>query len=123
MAKEEPAKPKRRIVKKAETVREKVEKSAKVNAKPKNQGIVRLTFYYIFWPFRFVGRGIKKVGRFFVPKYFKASWAELKQVTWPTGREAWKLTLAVIIFAIIFGAVITVVDIGLDKLFKKVILD
>lgn len=125
MAQKEPAKPKRRIVKKAETVRERVEKSAEQRSpKPsKDAGIVRLTFYYIFWPFRMLGRGIKKVGRIFVPKYFKESWGELKQVTWPNRRDTFKLTLAVIIFAIIFGALITVVDYGLDKLFRKVLLD
>lgn len=122
MAQEQPAKPKRRIVKKAETVREKVEKSAK-STKPKDKGVVRLTLYYIMLPLRFVGRGIKRVGRIFVPKYFKASWAELKQVTWPSFKDTWKLTFAVIIFAIVFGALITVVDLGLDKVFKKIILE
>lgn len=125
MAQEKPAKPKRRVVKKVETVREKVEKQAIASAKPKKEkkGIVHLTLRYIFWPFRMLGKGIAKIGRFVTPKYFKESWKELRQVTWPGRRETWKLTLAVIIFAIVFGALITVVDLGLDKLFKEVLLD
>jgi preprotein translocase subunit SecE len=120
VAKESPAKPKRRIVK-AQTIREKTDKKAEKPAPKK--GVVRLTLHYVALPFRYIGRAFKKVGRVFVPKYFRNSWAELKQVTWPTGREAWKLTLAVIIFAVIFGVLITVVDIGLDKLFRKVLTD
>lgn len=124
MAEEQPTKAKRRIVKKAETVREKVEKEKIANAKPKKEkGVVRLTLYYISWPLRMLGRGIKKIGRYIVPSYFKKSWEELKQVTWPTWRETWKLTLAVIIFSAIFGALITVVDYGLDKLFKQVLIN
>jgi preprotein translocase subunit SecE len=123
VAKEAETKPKRRIVKKAETVREKVEKAEKqATATPKKQGVVRLTLHYIAVPFRFIGRAFKRVGRFIVPKYFRNSWQELKQVTWPTGREAWKLTFAVILFAVIFGVLITVVDLGLDKLFRKVLI-
>lgn len=124
MAEEQPTKAKRRIVKKAETVREKVEKEKIASAKPKKEkGVVRLTLYYISWPLRMLGRGIKKIGRYVVPGYFKKSWEELKQVTWPTWRETWKLTLAVIIFSAVFGALITVVDYGLDKLFKQVLIN
>ena len=126
----EPAKPKRRMVKKAETVREKAEKSARpVPAKKK--GVLRLTLGYIGKPFRWIGRKLAKLGRFKLfriigkilwPAYFRNSWKELKQVTWPTRRETWQLTLAVIIFSIIFGVIIAVVDYGLDKLFKQVII-
>lgn len=114
-------KPKHRIVKQAETVREQVEKNRL--APPKEKGIVRLTLYYVSWPFRMVGRGIKKIGRYVVPGYFKKSWEELKQVTWPTGRDTLRLTIAVIIFSIVFGIFITVTDYGLDKLFRKVLID
>lgn len=118
---EDKAKPKRRIVKQAETIREKVEKQQ--HSKPKKQGIVRLTLRYITWPFRLIGRGIKKIGHYIVPGYFKKSWEELKLVTWPSARDTWKLTLAVIIFSVLFGAFITATDYGLDKLFRKVLID
>lgn len=60
--------------------------------------------------------------RYFTPKYVKASWQELKQVTWPGQRETWRLTGAVFTFAIIFGAIVTIVDKGLEKVFKSLIL-
>jgi len=130
----ESAKPKRRIVKKAETVREKAEKSSQ--PKPaKKAGVLRLTLRYIGTPFRWIGRQIAKVGRFLGrfkvfrflakilwPSYFRNSWKELRQVTWPTRREAAQLTLAVIIFSVIFGVLIAIVDFGLDKLFRQLIL-
>ena len=128
---EKSAKPEHRMVKKAETVREQAEKSAAVAEKKKDAGIARLTLHYIGVPFRPVGRLFKKLGRLkpfrilgyiLLPKYFRNSWKELRQVTWPKRREARQLTTAVIIFAALFGVMIAAVDYGLDKLFKQVLL-
>lgn len=128
---EESARPKRRIVKQAETVREIAEKSAK-SPITKEPGVFRLALRYIGKPFRFIGRGLAKIGHrqpfkfighLLWPAYFRNSWKELRQVTWPTRRESWQLTMAVIIFAAVFGALIAVVDFGLDKIFKQVLLD
>ncbi|MBX6334211.1 preprotein translocase subunit SecE [Candidatus Saccharibacteria bacterium] len=129
----EEAKPKRRMVKRAETVREKAEKASQ--AKPKKTGVLHLALRYIAAPFRWIGRGIAKFGRWLRkfkafkiigkilwPAYFRESWKELRQVTWPSRRETWQLTLAVIIFSVIFGALVAVVDFGLDKVFKKLII-
>lgn len=124
-------KPKRRIVKKAETVREKAEKSRVVKEKPKKQGVLGLVGRYIAAPFKFVGRPLAKLGRFKVfrilgrillPPYVRNSWKELRLVTWPKRKESWQLTLAVIIFSIIFGAIIAAVDYVLDKVFREVLL-
>ncbi len=60
--------------------------------------------------------------RWLVPSYFVNSWLEVRQVSWPNRRETWRLTLAVFIFAIVFGALVAAVDKGLDELFKQVIL-
>ena len=60
--------------------------------------------------------------RWLVPTYFINSWREVRQVSWPNRRETWRLSLAVFIFAIVFGALVAAVDKGLDELFKKVIL-
>lgn len=60
--------------------------------------------------------------RWLTPSYFVNSWREVRQVTWPNRRETWRLTLAVFIFAVVFGALVAGVDKGLDLLFKKVIL-
>lgn len=122
MASKETSKPKRRIVKKAETIREKVEKQSKSKAKPTRKGVLGMAWSFISWPFRKIGRGLAIVGRFVVPRYFKESWKELRQVTWPSRRDTMRLTIAVIIFSTVFGVVITVVDMLLDKVFRKVIL-
>lgn len=70
-------------------------------------------------PARFIGRVLSKI--FFV-NYFVGSWKELKNVTWPNRRETFKLTVAVITFALVFGVFITLVDFLLDKLFRGVLL-
>jgi len=112
----------RRIIKSAPTVREQASQHS-ANKAPKKSGIFRLAGHYIALPFKWLGRGLKKIGRFIIPSYFRNSWHELKLVTWPTRRESWQLTLAVILFAVIFGALVTIVDYGLDKVFRKVLLD
>lgn len=69
-----------------------------------------------------IGRGLKKVLGFLVPRYFVNSWREVRQVTWPGRRETWRLTTAVFIFAIIFGALVAGVDKVLDIIFKHLVL-
>ena len=126
---EEP-KSKRRIVKKAETVREKAEKAA---AAEENQQPRRLhtTKRRAGAPFRAAGRAGRKLGKFkpfhilgliLVPPYFRNSWKELRQVTWPPFRVSLRLSFAVIAFAIVFGCLVALLDYGLDKLFKQVLL-
>lgn len=129
---EQPAnsEPKRRLVKKAESIREKTEKSLTTQG-AKKPGVIRRVLRFIFTPFRWVGRKlaflgkyriVRILGKIFWPTYFRNSWKELRQVTWPTRRETFRLTLAVIIFSTIFGALIAGVDFVLDKVFKQVIL-
>jgi preprotein translocase SecE subunit len=67
-------------------------------------------------------RLVKKALSWLIPRYFVNSWRELRQVQWPKRRETWRLTLAVFVFAVIFGALVAGVDKGLDELFKKVVL-
>ena len=70
-----------------------------------------------------VSKGVpSKIGRKLVPKYFRNSWVELKQVTWPNRKQTIKLTFAVIAFATVFGIIIAVVDFFLDKLFRELLL-
>lgn len=68
----------------------------------------------VFRPFRFL--------RFLVPRYFINSWREVRQVVWPNRKETWRLTLAVFVFATVFGALVAGVDKGLDEIFKHVVL-
>lgn len=56
------------------------------------------------------------------PSYFSNSARELKNVSWPGRKETWKLVFAVFLFATLMGLAITLVDFGLEKLFKEVIL-
>lgn len=104
-----------------ETVRERSNAAGDKPAKRRPvRGALRRFFGLGFWkPFRVVGRVLS---RFLIPPYFKNSWRELQMVTWPDRRTTLRLTYAVIIFSIIFGVLVALVDFGLDKLFKKVIL-
>lgn len=76
---------------------------------------------YLPMPDTRAGRFLNK-RRSLMPRYFKQAWQEVKQVKWPGRRETAKLTLAVFIFAIFFGLLISLVDYGLDRLFKDLIL-
>lgn len=112
-----------------------------------DESMVRVFFRGFFWPLRMIGkglgwiahnpplkqighgiawffrlRGMRLLGRIIGFSYIRNSWRELQDVTWPNRREGRRLTTAVIIFSIIFGALIAIVDFGLDKLFKQVFL-
>lgn len=54
--------------------------------------------------------------------YLRGSWHELRQVTWPDRKTTAKLTLAVFVFAVVFGSVIALTDFLLDKVFRKILL-
>lgn len=136
---------KRRVVKKnTETVREKAAKqTAKGEQRPRR---IRSSARKASGPFRTVGRNLAEaagpfafllapfktkparfVGRFLAKvlfiNYVINSWHELRQVTWPGRRDTIKLTSAVFVFAIVFSVLIAVVDFGLDKVFKAILLE
>lgn len=132
----EPAKRKPRI-RKTETVRERNQRAAtkrdvKANKQPKGRlrkllGAIarplRTPAKIISWPFRtrpmrFIGRIL---GRIFWPKYFRNSWQELRLVTWPSRSETWKLTFAVIIFAVLFGLAAAGMDWVFDKVIQRIV--
>lgn len=138
----EASKKKRRIIKKAETVRERAAKAAETTPKPRR---IKRTASTAAKPVRLAGQGIKKaaspfafllrpfrtrpmraIGRFLAKvlllAYIRNSWREVRQVTWPSAKETAKLTLAVFAFAIAFALIIAVVDYGLDKVFKELLL-
>jgi len=119
---------KKRLVKKAETVREKAEKATEDSKQPRR---LQTTKRRASAPFRVAGQGGKKLGKFkpfrilgfiLVPPYFRNSWKELKQVAWPSLRISLRLSFAVIVFALVFGCLIALLDFGLDKIFKQVLL-
>jgi preprotein translocase SecE subunit len=112
-----------------------------------SESVVRIFFRGFFWPIKMIGRGfawlghrpplkqighairwffnlrfMRFLGRILGFSYIRSSLQELRLVTWPTRREGRRLTTAVIIFSVVFGALIALVDYGLDKLFKQVLL-
>jgi preprotein translocase SecE subunit len=121
-------KPKKRLVKKAETVREKAERVTTETAQPRR---LHKTKRRIGAPFRLIGRIGRRlnkikffriIGYIIVAPYFRNSFRELKHVTWPKFRESIRLTSAVILFAAVFGILVALVDFLLDKVFKQVLL-
>ena len=70
----------------------------------------------------FIFRPLRWLARHIIPSYFRRSVGELKQVTWPDRKQSRQLTLAVVMFATVFGVVVALLDYGLDKVFKKVFL-
>lgn len=69
-------------------------------------------------PVRFIGR---LLGRILWPKYFRNSWKEIQQVTWPSRRDTWKMTFAVIVFAVVFGLAAAGADFVLDKVIRRIV--
>lgn len=53
--------------------------------------------------------------------YVVNSWHELKQVHWPDRKKTWVLTVAVIVFSVLLGLLIFLLDAGFTYLFKTVI--
>ena len=72
--------------------------------------------------FKQIFKIIRLIGLIIIPKYVRNSFMELKGVTWPSFKESMRLTYAVIIFAVIFGVSVALVDYGLGKIFKTLLL-
>lgn len=123
----------KRRVKSVATVREqRSQQSGKTQKRRplrKLRGLVAAPFKRIaawgFWqsplwkPFRFIGKILSYV--LFIG-YIRNSFKELKLVTWPDWKQSWRLTWAVLVFSVFFGVIVAVVDFGLDKVFKQLIL-
>jgi preprotein translocase SecE subunit len=137
----------RRLRAPSQTVREKAEKAREEANTPKSRGAAGSFFYGLSWPLRMLWRGLKWlshrpplkqighglrwfftrrplrfIGRILGFGYIASSFREVKSVTWPTWRQSFRLTGAVIIFSVVFGGLIAGVDYGLDKIFKHIIL-
>lgn len=135
MAESKPSKTtKRRLRAPSQTVREQAQK-AQVEAdkpvKPRrlrraataaSKPLGRFAKLFDRQPFRAIGKVLSIIGRILLPRFIRNAFAELKFVKWPDRKQSRQLTFAVLMFAIAFGVVITVVDYGLDKLFKAIIL-
>ncbi len=53
--------------------------------------------------------------------YFKGAWIELRQVRWPNRKATWSLTLAVLLFTILFFTLIVLLDAGFKELFNLIL--
>ena len=75
-----------------------------------------------------IPKWLKIIGKPFVKifgpagRYVKGSFQELRQTKWPNRRSTWVLTLAVIVFAVAFAAIILGIDHLFDLVVKNVIL-
>jgi preprotein translocase SecE subunit len=127
VAEEPEAKKSKRRVKNPETFRQQALKAASEANKPVRPSRIKK----VWAPFRFIGRFFRFLNRFtplrilgliLFPPYFRNSWKELQQVTWPTFKQSLRLTWAVLLFAIIFGASVAAVDYGLEAVFKRILL-
>lgn len=54
--------------------------------------------------------------------YFVNSWKELRQVTWPNRKTAWKLTFTVIMFSALFAVLTSSLDFGFERLAREIFL-
>ena len=138
MAEDKPER-KKRVIKNPETFRERAAKAAEADAKPGRSsqvtGGVKTASRTVWGPFgsffrklfnlkifAWLKKPLRFIGRILLPRYIRNSWKELKLVTWPNWKQSRQLTFAVLVFAIVFGAAVALVDYGLDKIFKHLLL-
>lgn len=122
----------KRLVKNPETFREKALKATEASDKPKRSLKLKQTSGKVTQPVLGpVGRLLNKVfnrqpfiliSRILLPLYFRDSWRELRLVSWPSRKQSRDLTYAVLAFAVVFGGVVALVDYGLDKVFRSILL-
>ena len=72
--------------------------------------------------YKIISKFFYLIGLILWPRFIRNSFSELSQVEWPSRRETFKLTLAVIIFSVFFGAFVAGLDFGLTRFFKYILL-
>jgi preprotein translocase SecE subunit len=122
-------KPKRRLRAAPVTVRERVEQTtqkAEADSTPKRRKLrtpmaerVAKPKRQVFAPLRAIWRPIRWILRHIIPGYFKSAFHELRLTTWPNRKQSRQLTTAVVLFAVIFGIFVSLLDYGLNKVFKE----
>ncbi len=138
---------KRKLRAPSATVRENAEQAREAAAAPKQRTVFASFLLGLTWPVRMLWRGVvwlahrpplktighglrwfftrrpvRFVGRILGLSYLASSFREVRLVTWPTRRQSFRLTGAVIIFSVVFGAIVAGADYGLGKIFKHIIL-
>ncbi len=112
------------------SVRERAEQAIEEASKPKkksvNTDLTEVNVEQKSSPKKIVKKSdkVKKNRRFhIIPKFIREAFKEIRLVTWPDARTTTKLSVAVIIFATVFAIVVSLVDYGFGKIFKKVFLN
>ena len=54
-------------------------------------------------------------------RYLRDSWREIRQVRWPSRKATWKLFFAILIYTLLFGAIIMLLDVFFTWLFNLII--
>ena len=54
--------------------------------------------------------------------YLAASRAELTKVTWPNRRQTVQLTLVVVVFSLVFAAILGALDFAFSSLIQKLVI-
>ncbi len=129
---DEATKRKRRVLRSATEPTTLREQSEKAQAKSVREGKRSRVGRALGVPFRLIGRILRPLGKFkffraigyiLAPPYIRNAWNEVRLVTWPNSHQTRRLTFAVIVFSLIFGGIVAIVDYGLDKLFRALILN
>lgn len=123
-----------RVRKSPETVRERADKQTAKDHAPKGKiksKIVRplsvlrkvgnKEYHPVPVPDNKAGKVLKKRVRL-VPKFIREAWAELKLVTWPSKKEAARLTTAVLVFALAFSIFIQLLDVVFNRIVKEIFI-
>lgn len=93
----------------------KVEKTTKAKKPAKTTKTIEKTEKETKKPFILI-RPLVYFGR-----YLRDSWAEIRQVRWPSRKTTWKLFLAILVYTLIFVVVIMLLDALFSWLFNTVI--
>lgn len=133
---------KSRVRKKQESVRERTVKNAivleKKTLKQKLKALIMLPFKLVFkliglvfylpvlilkrlYQIKPVGILVRFLAKILLINYVVNSWKELKQVEWPSHKQTIRLSIAVFLFSVVFGMVISLVDYGLDKVIRRIV--
>lgn len=101
-ADKKPAKTTEKKQKKVEAKPAKIKAKAEVEKQPKK-------VFILFRPFAAIGR------------YIKNSWQEMRQVRWPNRKYTWKMTIAMLVYCVIFLAFIVLLDLLFSLLFNNLL--
>lgn len=122
---------------KLKSVKDAAELRSKAASKPSR---FKTVFKLIFKPFVVVGKWLNRPAyihriysddpsgsmltkhRHLIPAYVRNSVAEMKIITWLKFPNAWRLTMAVFIFAAFFALLVAALDWVLTDIFDKLIL-